>query len=554
MKIFFKTGLLLTCFLPSLCMSDIIQDIRINKDNHKFLKQFILIDDPKIDTTQPEQPHALIAEHTTSDKNTLYIRYQQYYQDIKVIGRSVVAHYPKNASKTKKTTFTGKLTKGLSMAIEPYYLSDHHREEMVRLAQNDYQELQPSFAQSAVSEVNTQPIIWIDDEEESATFAYIVSFRMTKDNGKVSWPHYMIDATRQDVLNRWNNIQTLQAESGPGGNRKTGQYQYGQEGLPSLETTVNNNTCYLANNKLRVVTANNTWSLRNPSSPTPVNHPCSSNNGDASNGAWSPANDAFMFGNMVIDMYQDWYGQPILTNTNGTQKQLTLVVHAGNNYENAAWNGQYMIFGDGHNSYHPLVSLGVTSHELAHAFTTSHSNLLYFNQSGAVNEAFSDMSAIAAEYYLQQNHAQGYQTIYNKSGLDWLIGDRIAKGNYALRSMNQPHLFSSADCELSGSGCHKTWADIIRLSKQAPYDQRQSFIVHKGSGVFNRAFYEMVLAFNGDVKKVFHMMVKANMTRWTASSDFSDAACGVKQVATDLGYDVNKVKQAFTTVQITPDC
>ena len=64
----------------------------------------------------------------------------------------------------------------------------------------------------------------------------------------------------------------------------------------------------------------------------------------------------------------------------------------------------------------------------------------------------------------------------------------------------------------------------------------------------------MVQSFNGDVKKVFKLMVKANMTRWTASSNFSGAACGVKQVATDLGYDVNKVHQAFTTVQITPDC
>ena len=212
------------------------------------------------------------------------------------------------------------------------------------------------------------------------------------------------------------------------------------------------------------------------------------NTGDPSNGAWSPANDAFMFGNMVIDMYQNWYGQPVLTHSNGTPKQLTMLVHVGTNYENAAWNGEYMIFGDGHQSYHPLVSLGVASHELGHAFTTSHSDLLYFNQSGAINEAFSDMSAIAAEYYFQQNHAQGYQTIYNKPTLDWLIGDRIAKGNYAMRSMSQPHHFGSADCAFNGSGCHKTWADIIQLSKQVPYKDRQGYIVHKGSGIFNRAF------------------------------------------------------------------
>ena len=111
-------------------------------------------------------------------------------------------------------------------------------------------------------------------KKEKATFAYTVNFRVTGDDGVTAWPHYLIDATHKEVLHQWDNIQTLTSVNGPGGNQKTGKYQYGQTGIPALGTTATNNTCYLSNNKLRVINANNTWSILNPSNPTPVNHPC----------------------------------------------------------------------------------------------------------------------------------------------------------------------------------------------------------------------------------------------------------------------------------------
>ncbi len=542
------------CMLPALCMADSVTDVRINKDNKRLISQFTFIDSASNTMNVLSEKDTLVAEKTSQDSDYEYTRYQQYYQNIKVVGRSLVAQQPLEAKKNAKIQYTGKLAKGLSLDVDPYYVSDAYREEVIEIAKTDYLKQNHSIDLSTFTDVNTQPIIWIDDKDEKAALAYMVSFRSSQSKGGIAWPHYMVNAINKEIIHQWNNIQSTTTVSGPGGNLKTGKYQYGQAGLPSLETTKKGTRCYLSNDKVRVISAFNTWSILNPSNPEPVSHICNNNTGDLKNGGYSPANDAFMFGNMVVDMYRNWYGQSILTHSNGSQKQLTLIVHVGNNYENAAWNGQYMIFGDGHLSYHPLVSLGVTSHELAHAFTTSNSDLLYFNQSGAINEAFSDMSAIAAEYYMMQNHSQGFETIYKRSDNDWLIGDRIAKGNYALRSMSTPHIYGSADCENAGPGCRKTWAQIKATSAQIAISERQSYIVHKGSGIFNRAFYNMVQAFNGDVRKVFHIMVKANMTRWSSSSDFADAACGVKQAAEDLNYDTNKIHQAFTAVRITPDC
>ena len=41
-------------------------------------------------------------------------------------------------------------------------------------------------------------------------------------------------------------------------------------------------------------------------------------------------------------------------------------VHYSKNYENAYWDGSSMTFGDGKNTFYPLVSLDVSSHEIAH--------------------------------------------------------------------------------------------------------------------------------------------------------------------------------------------
>jgi len=553
MKQIFFTGLILSSCLSSLCAANSITDVRINKDNKKLLNQFEFIDSDTDIHQQIDRDNMLIAEKSSSDSDFEYLRYQQYYKGLEVVGRSVVAHRPINEKNNPNIAFTGMLTKGLKLDIDPYYLSENYRDEITQFAQKDYQANYTSSS-TTITDIDTQPIIWIDEEEDKATLAYTVSFRDNQNSISESWPHYIISATKKEIVHHWNNIQTVHAENGPGGNLKTGRYQYGQAGIPSLPTTMQNNRCYLANEKIRIVNAYNLSSILNPSNPLAINHPCGQNNGDPSNGAWSPANDAYLFGNMIVDMYRSWYGQSILTNSNGSPRQIILIVHYRQNYENAGWNGRYMLFGDGHTDYHPLVSLDVVAHEFAHAFTTSNSNLLYFNQSGAINEAFSDMSAIAAEYYLRQNYQQTYQTIYAKPTLDWQIGDRIAKGNYALRSLSQPARFGDADCELRGNGCRRTWSDILRLSRQQRYNEQQNFIVHSASGIFNRAFYEMVQQFGGDVKKVFKLMLKANMTRWTSRSDFSDAACGVKQVANELGYDINKVNRAFNTVQIVPDC
>jgi Zn-dependent metalloprotease len=46
---------------------------------------------------------------------------------------------------------------------------------------------------------------------------------------------------------------------------------------------------------------------------------------------------------MVINLYEGWYGQSIM----GDNQPMLVATHAGVGYENAVWNGKYVIVGDG---------------------------------------------------------------------------------------------------------------------------------------------------------------------------------------------------------------
>lgn len=67
---------------------------------------------------------------------------------------------------------------------------------------------------------------------------------------------------------------------------------------------------------------------------------------------------------------------------------LRSTVHYGSGYANAFWNGSQMVYGDAYGF--PLAD-DVVGHELTHGVTDYESNLLYYYQSGAINESFSDV-------------------------------------------------------------------------------------------------------------------------------------------------------------------
>ena len=65
------------------------------------------------------------------------------------------------------------------------------------------------------------------------------------------------------------------------------------------------------------------------------------------------------------------------------------------------YESHFMIYGKGDGkSMNPVVSLDVMAHEFTHLVTNNNGNggLVYSNESGALNESFSDIMAMGAWY------------------------------------------------------------------------------------------------------------------------------------------------------------
>jgi Zn-dependent metalloprotease len=184
--------------------------------------------------------------------------------------------------------------------------------------------------------------------------------------------------------------------------------------------------------------------------------------------------NAYDFAGIVRAFYAEVLNRSSIDNRG---LDLVLNVHYGSNYNNAFWDGDEMTFGDGDGVVFSgfARSLDVVAHELAHGVTQFTSALVYQNQSGALNEHFSDVFGTAIT---QWAHGE------SPEDADWLIGDEIMGPQLhgeALRSMRHPG--TAYDNDILGKD-----------PQPAHYDDRYQGTadnggVHINSGIPNRAFY-----------------------------------------------------------------
>ncbi|WP_035567267.1 M4 family metallopeptidase [Hymenobacter sp. IS2118] len=198
----------------------------------------------------------------------------------------------------------------------------------------------------------------------------------------------------------------------------------------------------------------------------------------------------------------------------------------GKGFENAYWNGSVMTYGDGATRFDPLTSLDVAAHEIGHAVCSSTANLTYANESGALNEGFSDIWGACVEYYKSPNK----QT--------WLIGEDIDKVRPSLRSMSNPNAEGQPDTYFGTS-----WAPL----SSSPSNANDQGGVHTNSGVLNHWFYILSVGKSGtnDIGSVYNVAAigidaaakiayRTESVYLTASSNYAAARSFSIQSATDL--------------------
>jgi len=467
----------------------------------------------------------------------------QFFDGIPVVGHTAIIGTDKNGHINR---LHGYLAKGIEADVKSTN-AKLTETEAANLAQQAHKSLYRRSAKKlsdswSYRDLSSNKAIFIDKNGKANLVFNVTFFAEHTTALNPSRPNIMIDAITGKVISYRDSLAFAESRvvdaTGPGGNEKTGQYQYGDDYGPLKVTTNDGSTCHFSTENVKTIDLRNEGT-GNPNqdtgmNTTPHSFACSENTDRPINGAFSPLNDAHFFGTGVFSMYQAWYG------INPLKTDLTLRVHYGQEFENAFWDGKQMTFGDGKDFFYPLVVLDVTAHEVSHGFTEFNSNLQYGSQSGGINESFSDIAGEAAENYMRGSN-------------DFLVGGEIAKEREALRYFDDPtrdnisikHVRDFREptdelqclfCRIGGGG--------------ASCAQFCGTDVHHSSGIYNKVFYEVSNSEGWTVRKAFDVFVKANQSYWSQQTNFQDGAAGIIDAANDLGYSTVEFKRAFADAGI----
>ena len=199
--------------------------------------------------------------------------------------------------------------------------------------------------------------------------------------------------------------------------------------------------------------------------------------------------------------------------------------HYSRNYVNAFWSGSYFAAGDGDGVYSGYLGvLDVTAHELGHAVTDYEANLTYSNESGALNEAASDILAAAVEAWVDGG----------SNASTWDIGEDCWLAAPALRFMDAPSQDGSS-------------TDYYPARYTGTQD---SGGVHWNSGIANHFFY--LLSEGGQhhtagyrsgntitgigIQDAYAIWYSALTDYMTSSTNFSGARTATESACAGLGY------------------
>jgi vibriolysin len=231
----------------------------------------------------------------------------------------------------------------------------------------------------------------------------------------------------------------------------------------------------------------------------------------------------------------------------GAGAQIRSTVHYSRNYVNAFWNGTQMVYGDGDGVQSgPLTVLDVVGHEITHAVTERTSGLTYANESGALNEAMSDIFGAAIE--ANRDGAVSTNT--------WKIGEECwtpGTAGDSLRQMDDPARYGDYDY----------WPTRYTGTSD-------NGGVHWNSGIANLAFSlavkggthprgktsTVVPALSSDPLTSIQMgaaiFYRANTQCLTAGSTFQDASACTQQAASALYGSVaaSAIAAAWTAVGV----
>ncbi len=440
---------------------------------------------------------SLKSQHLDESANR-HLRFAQHINDIPVWGKEFLLHF--NAS-------------GEIYQVNGDYLPDGPIPDAIStIFIDDAIEAVKSHLNANQLDNPTAELIYYSRDSQQPVLAWRVEARPALNQ----WYHYFIDATDGHVIHRINNVHSSVEQSSD---------------LDLDGRRVNFNS-WLSNNIFFMLDAtfplNDVTPQYDPINDTPnakgdtvvidAGNKASLNDltyvtSRSANSGWDATAVSVMNNTRIVyDYYLENFGRKSLDDDN---MNLVSVIHFDEDWNQAVWNGQMMIYGDGDGRiFNELAKcIDVAAHEMTHGVINHSANLIYENQSGALNESFADVFAALVDTD------------------DWTLGeDCTAASPGYLRNLEDPSNALSKQ--------PSKFSDYVNLPNTEDGDNGG---VHINSGIPNHAFYLTVKDIgHQSAGKIYYRALTVYLT---ASSQFIDAREALEQSAIDLfGAGSNELK------------
>lgn len=475
--------------------------------------------------------------HADAFANHRHVRVQQYLEDVPVFEGQGILHYDPTGTLVSVTDAFVRGLDGLDTA-PGFTVGDAYD---IALAATGLRQLE-------LEDATVRLYVYVTPAD-GPHLAWQVRFVSDHDKDEVHGlnpvaPLLFVDAHDGTILARWDDLRHSSAAV-------TGTSSYYGSGI-ALPGSLSGGSYYLEDPSRHIGVFDNA----NKTSAA-VHYSDSDGNFTASSQA--PGVDALLALRETYDYYLADQGIAGMNGSggityssaqDGSGKVITGRARYGRSYNNAYWSGSYFVLGSGDGrSFSSLTSIDVVAHEYTHGVSGYWANFTYSGESGAIDEAFSDIMGTMIEW---KAAADGYTTG------DWKIGeDCMTPGTAgdALRYMDNPHLATNYGYTADDDPDHYSERYTGRSDNSG---------VHINSGIVNKMFYLLSEGgshhLGGSVEgigktKAARIMFVAMADYMTSGTTMSQARSAMLRAASALyggsGAEYAAVGQAWTLVGVS---
>ena len=503
---------------------------------HEVVKAYLQsqVQAPKVKLADPGEQFKIVSEQEDSETGTYHVRTVEQYKGIPIYGSGQTVALD---SSHNVYASLGKITQNLARSIIPTEAS---------LSEDDAVTIVKEQVESQIGEVKNydgvKSQLLIYPHKGKYYLAYLV--KASTSIPEPGYFHYFVDATSGEVIDSFNKIHTVDEETL----------------TPVLGRGLDVHGNLLSFNAAKDMETGTSY-LYGPSVWSNTSVPMATFNAKAfdpllfnlgsvllgftgyevttasgSNFFHDPAAISAHYNSDKVNRYYQITHKRNSLDNNGMK--LISTAHIGTKWNNAAWNGIQMMYGDGDGIKFGSLSggLDVAGHEMTHGVIEHSADLVYQGESGAINESLADILGNFAE-------------IYTTKEVEWELGEDITTpnipGDGGLRSMSDP---ASKKTSLMPSGHYPDHYDDRYLGTEDKGG------VHINSGINNKAAYLISQGgTNNDItikgigtSKTEKIYYRALTLYLTPSSGFHDMREAAISAARDLYPDKNGAPSAET--------